>query len=350
MLSLLLILIFSMQSAHMAQAAVSPQPVANWNFDDCTACDSSGNNNNGTLDGQTRCVKGAWVSGHNTRAIRFASPARRVIVNDSSTFSALSQMTISMWLRNWGNGTLIEHGGLCPDGAPQFRALAFSVDLNPQSKIYVRALGGNGNFVDPMNEITSVTSVPTDGRWHHVAMTFDHGIIILYIDGKRDNATTIFNNSGATGRQPVPQTLFTQLAYSSDVLQIGSGYAYCIGATTGFYNPYGGLDTGEQTIVSKYQLEGGTPATYFLRVGADGTLTLFLRTASGQTQLLKGAKDVANGNFHHVAAVRDVPSLTLNIYSRWGPRCQHTLDICRFDFTSEYPIPDWQPIGCAICA
>ena len=62
MLSLLLILIFSMQSAHMAQAAVSPQPVANWNFDDCTARDSSGNNNNGTLDGQTRCVKGAWVS------------------------------------------------------------------------------------------------------------------------------------------------------------------------------------------------------------------------------------------------------------------------------------------------
>ncbi len=43
MLSLLLILIFSMQSAHMAQAAVSPQPVANWNFDDCTARDSSGN-------------------------------------------------------------------------------------------------------------------------------------------------------------------------------------------------------------------------------------------------------------------------------------------------------------------
>lgn len=76
----------------------------------------------------------------------------------------------------------------------------------------------------------------------------------------------------------------------------------------------GGLDTGEQTIVSKYQLEGGTPAAYFLRVGADGTLTLFLRTASGQTQLLKGAKDVANGKFHHVAAVRDVPSLTLNIY------------------------------------
>ncbi len=78
--------------------------------------------------------------------------------------------------------------------------------------------------------------------------------------------------------------------------------------------PNGGLDTGDQTIVSKYQLVGATPATYIFRMGADGRLTFFIRTEFGQSQLLIGARDIADGKFHHVAAVRDIGAMTLNIY------------------------------------
>lgn len=76
----------------------------------------------------------------------------------------------------------------------------------------------------------------------------------------------------------------------------------------------GGNDTGEQTIISKYQLEGATPATYLFRVNAEGRLTFFIRTEFGQAQLLIGTKDIVDGKFHHVAAVRDVGAMTLNIY------------------------------------
>lgn len=218
-------------------------PVAHWSFDDCKGTDSSGNNHTGTLEGKKKCVDRPLPDDASSKAMTFPKGNGRMVVADAADLSAGDAFTVALKVKNEGGGVLVQHGGACPDGAPSFLGRSYTLAIDADNHLAFNVSGGRGDFSDPLHAVVSDGVVPQDDGWHGVRAMFEQGALSLYIDGKKDPATTTYFNSGGSEKKAQDTPQFTAMANSADVIQVGAGYGYCGREHAKVLNPLvGGID------------------------------------------------------------------------------------------------------------
>ena len=150
-----------------------------WKFDDGaggTAADSSGNNLHGTIAGNP-----AWIDGMADKALKFDGDGDYVDLGNDSSFNMTSQITVAAWIKvdtfdcEWQ--AVITKG----DGSWRLQR------NGTQGSIEFACTGA---FV-PGAQVGSLfgTVGINDGKWHHIAGTYDGSRICLYVDGRLDIAS-----------------------------------------------------------------------------------------------------------------------------------------------------------------
>jgi hypothetical protein len=184
-------------------AGPDPDLVGWWMFDEgqgTTAEDSSGNDNDGTLQGNP-----AWVAGRLNGALQFNGTDAYVNCGNGPTLQIQNQITLACWLRtpgftrNWA--AIITKG----DGSWRL-----SRSGETGNSIH---MGLNGTVVTSANPWFDASKAVTDNQWHHIAGTYDGSYGRIYIDGVQvaslaatgqlnasSNNVLIAENEGGTGR------------------------------------------------------------------------------------------------------------------------------------------------------
>ena len=149
---------------------VDPSLVGWWKLDEGSgtlAADSSGNGNDGTLNGPVE-----WVDGHDGKALSFNGPYNYVLVQDSPSLDMTDAITIAAWINpNWtGNNRILQKssGG----GDNQYRLL--------------KEWGDNMVFHLPglSPDRLEFPGLPPIGEWTHLAGVYDGSRMIVYYNGE----------------------------------------------------------------------------------------------------------------------------------------------------------------------
>ncbi len=155
--------------------AVSPQPYV-------LDSKSTGTKTDGVDLGATWVAASADSAGTNRLGVMQFSNGSQIVVPGTNTDFDISAGTISFWMRSSGTNTTVGN-----EGATLFDRRAGSglvIVQHDDGKLFVQTAP---NAVNAFSSIASVS----DGRWHHVAVTFeqgDGGLISIYIDGKLDSS------------------------------------------------------------------------------------------------------------------------------------------------------------------
>jgi lysophospholipase L1-like esterase len=152
-----------------------------WFFDEgsgTVALDSSGNGNDGTLNGSP-----VWTTGISGSALDFSGGSDRVLVPDSSSLDVSDQITIAVWVKPRKTGTqyVVKKARInVTDG--------YELSLSGNGKVFARfnqASAGNTYRLD------SQSFYPNDGNtWMHVAATYDGQEIKFYVDGVLETSSS----------------------------------------------------------------------------------------------------------------------------------------------------------------
>lgn len=150
-----------------------------------TVKDSSGNGNDGEIEGAPK-----WVAGKFGRAMEFDGQSDYIVIKDSDSLD-LNQMTVAAWV----NLTAY---------ADDQRIITKEEGTADPWSVYSLQISGTGDtklefrptLDGARQRIESVTDVPLD-QWTHVAATYDGSEVTLYIDGEIDKT------SPATGEMMV---------------------------------------------------------------------------------------------------------------------------------------------------
>ena len=167
------------------------------NFDDETANDTSGNNNNGKLVGNVEFVDG--VKG---KAIHIVNDETAIEAKQYVDFGKVEDLrfgkddfTIMFWYKGTKEmnteGAVISNKNWDSGANPGF-AIGTFTDPRP-------GIGLNFTVEGSSRKDTGRYSSATDGKWHHIAATYDRdGMMTLYIDGKKTDSTSISADLGKT--------------------------------------------------------------------------------------------------------------------------------------------------------
>jgi hypothetical protein len=165
----------------MSFAELDPETIVGaWLFEESSgnkAKDSSGNDNNGDIEGTPKLVNGKFG-----KAMEFDGQSDYIVIKDSDSLD-LDQMTVAAWvnLSAYADDQRIitkEEGTSDP-----YSVYSLQISGVDDKKLEFRpTLNGT------RQRIESVTDVPL-GQWTHVAATYDGNEVILYIDGDVDTAT-----------------------------------------------------------------------------------------------------------------------------------------------------------------
>ncbi len=165
--------IWQMEKSPNAQAAIiNPHPglVGWWRFDEgsgIVAGDSSGNNNNGTINGA------AWVAGRYGSALSFNGVSNNVAVPNNSLLSP-STLTIEAWF----NPSTV---------APSSQQIVGKQNVYNEYRLILFGSTICGQIYDSSHEYT-VSSAASGvfaqtGIWQLVTMTYDQTNLKLYVNG-----------------------------------------------------------------------------------------------------------------------------------------------------------------------
>ena len=169
--------------------AVLADLVAYWPFEEgqgTTTADITGNGNDGTFNGNVE-----WVPGYIGTAVRFDTAGERVNVGPIDPSGDTNAMTLTAWIFWEGQGSSIEHQGIIgkrlgwtTDGA----TTKWFWETTPNGDLQFRAdydgggtglWWGNGAIASYENE------------WTHVALTWDNGAAVQYINGEQVSSGNI---------------------------------------------------------------------------------------------------------------------------------------------------------------
>jgi hypothetical protein len=182
--------------------------VAEWPFDEgagAKAADTSGNGNAGALVGGAQ-----WVPGHgNGTALTFDGGGGRVQVPRSATLEATA-VSVSAWVRRSGSPGAFKY--LVAKGATGCLAASFGLYTGPNGGLMFYVANDGYSFARSADAGGGLW----DGRWHHVAGTYDGSTVRMYLDGEQVG-------SGAPFSAPIGYGLAT-----TDDVSIGS-YRGCSG-------------------------------------------------------------------------------------------------------------------------
>jgi hypothetical protein len=140
--------------------------VAYYPFDG-DANDHSGNGNNGILSGT------AYVPGRIGSALHFNGSSDTCTVANSPSLNPTTAITVAIWFRESRVGTVYR------DRLLEKGATSGGVDTQYYLDIF------NQRTLEAFVAVGPKLSapVPTDGQWHHYALTYDGQHIVLYVDG-----------------------------------------------------------------------------------------------------------------------------------------------------------------------
>ena len=167
---------------YLTKGGPGPDPtlVGLWHFDGgsgITASDSSGNFNDGDLMGDT-----SWTnSGKFGNALSFNGINGYVSVDDADILDITDELTIEAWIVANVNNTyksIVVKGDAFSEKIINY-GLHIQAEVNPGTLRFFVFYGGSYKFVN------STSQVPTDDKWHHVAVTVNTttDIVKFYIDG-----------------------------------------------------------------------------------------------------------------------------------------------------------------------
>ena len=175
------------------------------------AIDQTGNGNDGILKGNVKWVKNGKVNG----AVSFDRSAGTFVeIPDNKVLDSLTKSTtMEAWVK-----TNVATGGF---GDDQILGKYANPKPNETTIMFISArdyaAGAGGAKANGFAFETSPTSgwdgssyvvgsktLPKQGKWYHVAGTFDHkaGMLKIYIDGKLDGQRDINANKIGTNDQP----------------------------------------------------------------------------------------------------------------------------------------------------
>ena len=156
--------------------------VAMWLFDEGqgkTVRDSSGNGNDGVINGDPK-----WVEGKFGKGLEFDGSDDYIAVPDSDSLDVNgNQITIVAWIKG--------------SGWPAANHVVRKLHDQAQGHIYVlriqpdtiRAYIATDAKPSPGYQVNGATSLNTD-RWYHVALVYDGNEIRVYLNGELDGSQT----------------------------------------------------------------------------------------------------------------------------------------------------------------
>ena len=148
-----------------------------WKLDEAsglTAADSSGSNNDGTLNNMAGTE---WTTGQNDGALEFYGSNDYVAVSNSASLQLTSALTIAGWIKadSWDSGTDVDIIARKGEGSPNNYQLSVA---DGRATLYLDDSDGNGFRGD--------TALNT-GQWYHIAGTWDGTTVRIYLNGVLDN-------------------------------------------------------------------------------------------------------------------------------------------------------------------
>jgi hypothetical protein len=158
--------------AFPASASAATNLGAFWHLDESAgtaALDSSGNANHGTIDGAEH------IAGRFGKALRFDGVSDKVLIARSPTLEPAA-VTVEGWVRAPASPGRFRH--IVAQGAVSCLEASYG--------LYTGTDGGIAFYVSDGPLAISPSVAPAaiwDGAWHHVAGTFDGGVVRLYVDG-----------------------------------------------------------------------------------------------------------------------------------------------------------------------
>jgi outer membrane protein assembly factor BamB len=167
-------------------ATVAPSGlVGYWKFDEgsgTTAYDSSGYNNDGTVYGAS------WVDGRSSgSALSFDGADDYVYISDSPSLR-VNNLTVMAWVYspipfvNQHKDARI----VSKEYNAYFPGIGYGLDVRNQGYVNCELAYSTNEWAQQLMS----NFILQEGYWHHVAFTYDHSQIKLYIDGELDVSTS----------------------------------------------------------------------------------------------------------------------------------------------------------------
>ena len=156
----------------IAQLVSAPAPLLQLKFDESsgtTAVDATGNGWNGTLVNDP-----AWVAGQSGNAVSM-NGVNQYVSLPAGVVSSLNDFTISAWVKL---NALSTWSRLFDFGTGTGNFMFLSPAAAPSGLCFGITTSGSGN-----EQSINYTNNLSLGTWHHIAVTFAAGIVILYVDG-----------------------------------------------------------------------------------------------------------------------------------------------------------------------
>ena len=174
-LALTLVAVLGLKLTSTANADITEGLVGYWTFDEgggTIAYDSSGNGNDGTLQGDPQ-----WVTGMINGALEFDGTEDYVEVADNETLQQWERFTIAAWINQYESRS---SGMRIIDKCTAGTSNGPHMDTYPGTVI--RSCSGSS--------CDSTPSQHTLNEWHYVAVTYDQGDKKIYVDGLLEQTAT----------------------------------------------------------------------------------------------------------------------------------------------------------------
>ena len=184
----------SLLLAVLLTGSAMAEQIAYFPFDEgqgTAAVDTTGNGNDGTLSSGVE-----WVVGYKNGAVRFDTAGDRIVLNEIDPTAANNAMTLAAWI-NWeGQGHSIEQQGIIGkrEGWDPGTGVKWFWQAQPSGALLFRADRANGAGTGLWWGNTYL--LPYANEWTHVALTWDDGAAVQYINGEEvDTGSVTFQDS-----------------------------------------------------------------------------------------------------------------------------------------------------------
>ncbi len=163
-------------------------PVAAFSFNENTGStlnDSSGNGNNGTINGAT------WTTGKFGNALTFNGSSNYVTINDSNSLDLTNAMTLEAWVKpaaftEWNTILLKEQSG----------NLVYGMYANTDGNV-----PSGESFTTYGDYVRSPAQLPLNS-WSHIAVTYNSSVLKIFINGVEVGSKSI-NGALKTSTNPL---------------------------------------------------------------------------------------------------------------------------------------------------
>jgi regulation of enolase protein 1 (concanavalin A-like superfamily) len=168
--------------------AASAEMIAYYPFNEgqgTATADATGNGNNGTLSSGVQ-----WVTGVKGAAVRFDTAGERIVTTALNPTAKNNAMTLAAWI-NWeGGGNSIAQQGIVGkrEGWDPGTGIKWFWQTNPAGDLLFRAdtaQGGTGLWWG------NTRLVPYANEWTHVAVTWDNGTAVQYVNARETDRGSI---------------------------------------------------------------------------------------------------------------------------------------------------------------